>query len=65
MGSNMCCISLDLKNEHELLEMGQKPKFLGRISNTTQLEGDDFITFYDGHADNMILVVSIITLLVV
>lgn len=58
MGSNMCCISLEMKNENELMQMGQKPKFMAHISNTTELEGDDFITFYEGHAENLKLVVS-------
>jgi hypothetical protein len=62
MGSNMCCITLETKNENDLVLMDQKPKFMAHISNTTELEGDDFITFFEGHAENLQLVVKFLIL---
>lgn len=46
MGANMCCIQLETDDE-DFPDIDEEPYFMGRILNTSILEGDDFIVFYD------------------
>ncbi|RNA33360.1 hypothetical protein BpHYR1_000335 [Brachionus plicatilis] len=41
MGTNMCCITLSIAS------FTQDAYFMARILNSTKLQGDDFITFYE------------------
>lgn len=46
MGSNYCCITFNIL---KLSEYENEGKFMARILNSTVLEGDDYITFFDEH----------------
>lgn len=56
MGSNYCCLRFSMVDEVALSEHEADAFFLARVLNTTVLEGNDFITFYQ---DDFKLVVKL------
>jgi hypothetical protein len=57
MGSTQCCLILEIDNYDRLLTEGnqKRPMLMARIFNTSVLQGDDFITFYDGDYQNLLV----------
>jgi hypothetical protein len=47
MGSNYCCLRFNMADEVSLGDYEQDAFFIGRILNSTCLQGNDFITFYE------------------
>lgn len=62
MGSNMCCIKFKLLDEEFFYENNHNPEFMVRILNSTVLEGDDFITFFDGDTFDVVVVIFLLQL---
>ncbi len=58
MGSNMCCLTFEIENEDIFNENGLYPAFMTHVLNTTLLEGDDFITIFEGDqtSDKLIVI---------
>lgn len=48
MGSNMCCLTFEISNEKLFNENGFFPSFMTHILNSTILEGNDFISIFEG-----------------
>jgi hypothetical protein len=58
MGSSQCCLILEIMNYDEFLTDAnnqKRPMLMARIFNTTVLQGDDFITLYDGEYQNLLV----------
>ena len=58
MGANYCCITFEISNEELFNENGDYPSFLAHLANTTVLEGDDFISVFEGDEKSEKLVVN-------
>ena len=55
MGSNYCCFQFRIPDELNDSQSDNNPLILGRILNTTRLEGKDYITFFEGESMEMIV----------
>ena len=62
MGSNYCCIRFHMADEVSLSEYEEDAFFIGRILNSTYLEGDDFITFFEDDFKLVVIFLAIILL---
>jgi hypothetical protein len=59
MGSNMCCLTFEIENEEMYNENGLYPAFMTHVLNSSLLEGDDFISIFDGDqtSDKLIVII--------
>ena len=60
LGGPVCCLTFEVPDEDSLSAVGHYPHFMIRILNTTVMEGDDYITFFDGDEKSNKLIVIVV-----